>query len=41
MSMRSSKEDGKRKERGLHTFPFSRELETSYWMKGDKSALLP
>ena len=33
-----SKEDGKRNKKGLHAFPFSPEVETFYWLKGDKSA---
>ena len=27
-----------KKKKGLHAFPFSPEVETFYWMKGDKSA---
>ena len=38
MSKRISKKDGKRDKKGLHAFPFSSELETFYWLKGDKSA---
>ena len=38
MSRRISKKDGKRDKKGLHAFPFPSELETFYWLKGDKSA---
>ena len=38
MSKRISKKDGKRNKKGLRAFPFSSELETFYWLKGDKTA---
>ena len=28
----------KEKQKGVQTFPFSSEVETFYWLKGDKSA---